>query len=409
MTDVAQVLAEVQKAEGTRLVARLIRITGDWALAEDCVQDALVKAWQRWPRDGVPERPGAWLATTARNIALDRWRRTRVEAQKIQRLGADVARGEEDDTLALVFSCCHPALPLDGQVALTLKFVGGLSTAEVARAFLVSEDTMTRRLTRARTKIQQAGIPFQVPTDPWRTERLQGVLGVLYLLFNRGNDSPAGINEQSTLGPEAIRLARLLVGLLPTEGEAKGALALMLMTWARRPARYDTDGAFITMDLQDRRLWDQASLAEGLSILDDALSNLDDGLTTSPGPYTLQAAIAGCHARASRAEDTDFARIAGLYTRLQVVAPSPVVRLNLAVARGFSEGPGVGLALVEALADEPSLAQYHYLPAVRAEFLGRLGRTVEAIEAYRQAEALAPSGADRRFLADKRRLLVRCP
>lgn len=397
MTDVAQALAEVQKAEGTRLVARLIRITGDWALAEDCVQDALLKAWERWPRDGVPERPGAWLATTARNLALDRWRRTRVEAQKLQRLGVDVARGEEDDTLALVFSCCHPALPLEGQVALTLKFVGGLSTAEVARAFLVSEDTMTRRLTRARTKIQQAGIPFQVPADPWRAERLQGVLGVLYLLFNRGNDAPAGVNDQSTLGPEAIRLARLLVELLPTEGEAKGALALMLLTWARRPARYEA-GSFITMDLQDRRLWDQRALAEGLALLDDALA-------TTPGPYTLQAAIAGCHARAARAEDTDFARIAGLYTRLQVVAPSPVVRLNLAVARGFSEGPGVGLALVEALTEEPSLAHYHYLPAVRAEFLGRLGRVAEALEAYREAEALAPSEADRRFLAEKRRLL----
>lgn len=393
-------LIEVQKNERGRLVARLIRITGDWALAEDCVQDALVRAWERWPQDGVPDRPGAWLATAARNLALDRWRRARREADKLRLLeAAEEGSASGDDRLALMFTCCHPALPLEGQVALTLRTVAGLSTAEIARAFLVSEDTMTRRLTRARTKIQSAGIPFRVPSGPWEQERLSGVLGVLYLLFNRGNDAGPWDGDPQTLGPEAIRLTRLLVEFLPAEGEPKGALALMLLTWARRPARFTPDGSLISLEFQDRRLWNRPAIEEGLSLVDTAW------LAPSPGTYTLQAAIAGCHARAAQAQDTDFATIAGLYTRLESLAPSPVIRLNLAVARGLSEGPGVGLALADALLGEPLLVRYHFLPAVRADFLGRLGRNTEAEEAYRQAEALAPTESERRFLAEKRRAL----
>jgi RNA polymerase sigma-70 factor (ECF subfamily) len=284
-------------------------------------------------------------------------------------------------------------------VALTLRTVGGLATADVARAFLVSEATMTRRLTRARTKIEEAGIPFGVPADPWRPERLQGVLGVLYLLFNRGYDAGPAEPHQAVLATEAIRLARLLVDLAPREPEARGVLGLMLLTQARRPARF-VDGTLVSLEFQDRSLWERQAVEEGLELVDQAF------LAATPGPYTLQAAIAACHARAPQASQTDFGRIAGLYARLEAVSPSPVVRLNLAVARGLAEGPRVGLALADALAGEPALARYHLLPAVRADFLGRLGRHEEAIRAYEQAEALAPTEADRRFLADKRRQLT---
>lgn len=392
--DPTPILVALERSERSRLVARLIRITGDWALAEDCVQDAFVRAWERWSRDGLPERPGAWLATAAKNAALDRWRRTRVEAEKLRLASLDAS--EADDRLALIFTCCHPALALEAQVALTLRTVAGLSTEEVSRAFLVSEDTMTRRLTRARTKIQEAGIPFRVPSGPEATERLEGVLGVLYLLFNRGNDAGPSDHDQKTLGTEAIRLARLLSDLVPRQAEVEGVLALMLLTAARRPARFDPQGGIVSLEFQDRRLWDRSLVDEGLAWLDQAL------VDAVPGVYTLQAAIAGCHARAVRASDTDFGRIAGLYARLDSLAPSPVVRLNHAVARGLAEGPGVGLAMADALVGDPTLARYHLLPAVRADFLGRLGRREEADQAYREAEALAPSEEDRRLLAEKR-------
>jgi RNA polymerase sigma-70 factor (ECF subfamily) len=379
------VLAKVQRDEWSRLTGRLVRITGDWSLAEDCVQEAFVEAWEVWARDGVPDRPGAWLSTVSRRRALDRWRRSRVEAAKLKLL--DLDEPAVDDRLALFFTCCHPALPLEGQVALTLRTVGGLSTAEVARSFLVTEDTMTRRLTRAKTKMRNAAIPFAVPDEPDRTERLGGVLAVLYLLFNQGNDAGPHENERDTLAVEAIRLTRLLVDLCPRESEPVGALALMLLTRARRPARY-ADGRLITLDRQDRTLWDHELIREGLGRLDTAL------VRGRPGPYTLQAAIAGCHARAERAEDTDFARIAGLYARLENLAPSPVVRLNRAVAVGFSDGPGVGLELLEALADEPALTAYPYYHSARAELLDRAGRRAEAEEAWDRALALAPE-ADR--------------
>ena len=386
----------VQKSDWGRLVARLIRITGDWSLAEDCVQDAIVKAWELWPRTGVPESPGAWLATAAKNRALDRWRRSRVEESKFRLLEAEAAPGvpEPDDRLALLFTCCHPALPLEGRVALTLRTVAGLSTGEVARAFLVSEDTMTRRLTRAKGKIEQTGLPFGVPEEPWRPERLQGVLGVLYLLFNQGNDAGPDDFDRAGLAEEAIRLTRLVVELLP-EPEPAGALALMLLTRSRRPARFDAGGP-VTLDLQNRTLWDRGLITEGQNLLDSALARGD------PGPYTLQAAIAGCHSRAARAEDTDFGLIAGLYRRLETLNPTPVVRLNRAVAVGLSEGPRAGLALLDLLFDEPTLAGYYLFPAARADFLGKSGRWAESAAAWAEAARLAPSDHERRFLEARR-------
>lgn len=396
MNPAEQSLLAMEKVERSRLVARLIRITGDWSLAEDCVQDAFVKAWQLWSKEGVPEKPGAWLAAVAKNRALDRWRRAKVEAEKLRLW--DVGQeffSEEDDRLALIFTCCHPSLPLEGQVALTLRTVAGLTTAEVARAFLVSEATMTRRLTRARTKIQAAGIPFALPSDPEKQERLAGVLGVLYLLFNQGNDAGPQDVDRELLAGEAIRLARLLTDLLPQEPEAAGALALMLLTRSRRPARFDADGP-VTLDRQDRSLWDQALKDEGLASLAEALAH------GTPGSYTLQAAIAGCHARAARAQDTDFRLIASLYARLESLAPSPVVRLNRAVAIGLAEGPSVGLALVEDLEGDSRLAGYHLLAAAKADFLGKLERWVEAAQSWDRAARLASSDHERQFLQSRR-------
>ena len=394
--NLSELLASLRATEWSRLVGRLIRITGDWSLAEDCVQDAFLRAWERWPQDGVPSQPAAWLAVTARNRALDQWRRNRAWQEKVRQV--ETEDEVPDDRLALIFTCCHPSLPLEGQVALTLRAVAGLSTAEVARAFLVSEATMTRRLTRAKTKLQDTGVSLVVPPDPWRVDRLAGVLGVLYLLFNRGNDAGPGEPETFTLAPEAVRLTRLLAELLPGEPEPRGALALMLFTLSRRPARF-ASGALVSLEFQDRSLWNADQIAEATGLLHQAW------LQGDPGRYTLQAAIAGCHAQAARAHDTDFRQIAGLYVRLEALAPSPVVRLNLAVARGLADGPLVGLALLDALSSEPLLASYHLLPAARADFLGRLGRTSEAAQAYAQAEALAPTPAERDYLSQKRRHL----
>ena len=394
--ETARVLTALEKTERGRLVARLIRITGDWSLAEDCVQDAIVRAWKLWPLE-MPEKPAAWLAVTARNLALDRWRRAKLEGEKLRLWDAEETSppSGDDDRLALIFTCCHPALALEGQVALTLRSVAGLTTQDVARALLVSEATMTRRLTRAKTKIQAAGIPFAVPDDAQKYERLQGVLGVLYLLFNQGNDAGPDEHARATLAGEAIGLGRLLKELLPREGEATGVLSLMLLTNCRRPARFDGKGP-VTLDRQDRTLWNRVQLKEGLDLLDEALTR------GKPGPYTLQAAIAGCHARATSVEQTDFGLIAGLYSKLESLLPTPVVRLNHAVAVGFAQGPEAGLTLLDALREEPGLAAYHLLFAARADFLGRAGRWSEATESWEQALALAPGPWEREFLEGRR-------
>jgi RNA polymerase sigma-70 factor (ECF subfamily) len=392
------------REEWGQIVATLIRVTGDWDLAEESAQDAFAQALQRWPRDGIPRKPGAWLTTTARNRATDRLRREAVGAAKLRQAamlpvadepGEDEAAtsGVADDRLRLMFTCCHPALAFEARVALTLRTLAGLTTAEIARAFLVSEETMSKRLVRAKRKIRGAGIPYRVPPAHLLGERTASVLGVLYLLFNEGYAASAGADlVRQNLTAEAIRLARLLVRLLPEEPEAGGLLALMLLHDARRAARLDAAGELVTLDEQDRSRWDVDKIAEGVRLLEAA------GRRGRPGPYQLQAAIAACHATAPTAGDTDWAQVAALYGQLSRLVPSGVVKLNLAVAVGMRDGPAAGLALVERLRASGELAGYHLLPATRADLLRRLDRRDEAALAYREALELAPTDAERRYL-----------
>jgi len=382
--------ADVFRAEWGQVVATLIRMTGDWELAEECAQEACAAALERWPRDGVPDRPGAWLTTTARNRAIDWIRREAVGAAKLQEVAAMMyepdapAYDVPDDRLRLMFTCCHPALAMEARVALTLRTLAGLSTTEIARAFLVGEPTMSKRLTRAKRKIQHAGIPYRVPPAHLLPERTPAVLAVLYLLFNEGYSDVT----RSTLSEEGIRLTRLLVELMPEEPEAAGLLALMLFHDSRRETRLSPDGVLVTLDEQDRTRWNCELIAEAEQLLDRTLQR------RSPGPYQVQAAIAACHATARTAADTDWPQIAALYAQLP---QTPVVALNRAVAIGMADGPAVGLALLDQLA-AGSLAGYHLLPAARADFLRRLGRRTEAVAAYREAVALATTDADRRYL-----------
>ena len=391
------------------MVATLIRMSGNWDLAEECAQDALAVALERWPRDGVPRNPGAWLTTTARNRALDRFRRSTTEAAKLAQAAVlshhdepddDEEDGDDgsvqDDRLRLIFTCCHPALALEARVALTLRTLAGLTTAEIAHALLVSEATMAKRLVRARGKIRHAAIPCRVPPAHLLPERAGGVLAVLYLLFNEGYAATAGADlMRQELCAEAIRLARTLANLMPDDPEALGLLALMLLHHARRAARVDEAGDVVTLEHQDRALWDATEIDEGLGVLDAALRH------DRAGSYQLQAAIAGCHASAANAADTDWAQIARLYGRLAPLVPSAVVELNRAVAVAMADGPPAGLKLVEALEASGSLAGYHLLPATRADLLRRLERHDEAAAAYREALELASTDAERRYLAPR--------
>jgi RNA polymerase sigma-70 factor (ECF subfamily) len=378
----------------------LIRVTGDWDLAEECAQDAFATAVTRWGHDGIPRSPGAWLTTTARNRAIDRLRRARTGAGKEQELFMTMDdepalddTGIADDRLRLMFTCCHPALALDAQVALTLRTLAGLSTAEIARSFLVPEPTMAKRLVRAKTKIRNAAIPYRVPPAHLLPERTTAVLAVVYLLYTEGYRATTGVDLiRSQLCEEAIRLARVLADLMPDEPEASGLLALMVLHHARRAARVDAAGDLVPLEEQDRARWDRDAIAEGLAHLDRAVRRRE------PGPYQLQAAIAAVHAVAPTAAATDWGEIVGLYTRLMDVTPTPVVALNRAVAVAMTDGPAAGLALVDALAAGDTLRGYHLLPATRADLLRRLDRRVEAADEYRAAIASATTDAERRYL-----------
>jgi len=408
--DASDAIAEAFTEEWGRIVATLIARTGDWDLAEDCAQQAFAEAVRRWPRDGVPRQPGAWLTTVARNRAIDRLRHEQMKDQRLRAatdlmtaaqppddadalLREDDQSGIVDDRLRLMFTCCHPALPLEGRVALTLRTLAGLTTAEIARAFFVPEATMAKRLVRAKGKIAHARIPYRVPPAHVLPERTGGVLAVLYLLFNEGYKASAGPELVRTdLCREAIRLARVLNELMPDEPEAAGLLALMLFQHSRRLARVDQDGELVTLEQQDRSRWDRAEIDEAGALLERALAR------QSAGPYQLQAAIAACHAQSPHADATDWPRIATLYERLLEVMPHPVVALNRAIAVAMADGPNQGLVLVDELEASGALGEHHLLHATRADLLRRLGRGEQARAAYLRALELTTSDAERRFL-----------
>jgi RNA polymerase sigma-70 factor (ECF subfamily) len=424
-----EAISRAFREEGPAILATLIRQVGDFGLAEDALQDAFAAAVAAWPRDGVPDRPGAWITTTARRRAIDRLRRERGLADRIERLAALAARDTaattddhdavlddavldgpagagpavRDDRLRLIFTCCHPALALEARVALTVKSLGGLSTAEVARAFLVSEATMYQRLTRAKRKIAAAGIPYRVPPPELLAERTSGVLAVVYLVFNEGYAASAGDRlVRGELCGEAIRLGRLLATLLPGDPEAHGLLSLMLLQDARRDARLGPRGEYVALDRQDRSRWDRGRIAEGTRALEQATALRAGG---PAGSYQLQAAIAAVHAAAADAAATDWVEIAALYAELDRRAPSPVVRINRAAALAFAGAADAGLELVRPLLDDPRLAGYAPLHAAHAELLRRTGAPDAAAAAYDRAIAATGNAVQRDELARRRAAL----
>jgi len=378
-----------------RSVATLIRVFGDIDVAEDAVQEAYAVALSKWPRDGPPPNPGGWITTTARKRAIDRLRRESRERELLGRMAVSSLGNDDhdipeetgpvqDDRLRLIFTCCHPALSTEAQVALTLRLLGGLSTEEVARSFLLAEPTMAQRLVRAKHKIKAARIPYRVPADHELPDRLRAVLSVVYLIYNAGLNSPT----ERGLCAEAIRLGRLLSTLMPDEPEVAGLLALLVLTEARRASRIRADGSLVVLGEQDRSRWDRTAIEEGQRIVRWCLRR------NQPGPYQLQAAINAVHADAATVEDTDWSQIVALYDQLLAVAPTPVVALNRAVAIGEAHGPEAALALVHEL----DLENYYPFHATRADLLRRLGRESEAAAAYARAAALAPTDAERDFL-----------
>jgi RNA polymerase sigma factor (sigma-70 family) len=401
-------VAEAFRQEYARVVASVLRIARDIDLAEEIVQEAFEQALERWPRTGTPDRPGAWLLTTARRRAIDRLRRSRLADSKAEAIAYETAltAGDEipdvtdpetiaDDRLRLVFTCCHPGLPPDSRVALTLKLVGGLSTGEIARAFLVPEPTIAQRLVRAKRTIRERALPYEVPEGAELADRLPAVLAVVYLIFNEGYAAHSGdALVRLDLCEEALRLGHMLVELMPLEPEVLGLVALMELQTSRAATRADADGNLVLLADQDRSRWDRSRIARGLALLERA------GPVARAGPYQLQAAIAACHARAASWEVTDWEAIVMHYQALAEASPSPVVELNRAVAIGFARGPAAGLSALDGI-DAATLRGYHLLPAARADFLRRLGRRAEAAEEYRRALELTDNARERRFYAER--------
>lgn len=411
-------IAAVWRIESAKIVAVVARMVRDVGLAEELAQDALVSALEHWPASGIPDNPGAWLMTTAKHAALDRMRRDRRLQQKLEQIGLDLEAQEalvvpdfvdgldarrndvfQDDLLRLMFTACHPVLSLDARLALTLKLLGGLSTQEIARAFLVPEATMAQRIVRAKRTLGEAGVPFELPTPAELGERLGAVLEAVYLIFNEGYTATAGEDwMRPALADEALRLGRMLAELAPGEPEALGLVALMELQASRMGARLDAEGRPVLLMDQDRTRWDGVLLRRGLAALVRA-----EGLGLPHGPYLLQAAIAACHARARTAGETDWQAIARLYAELAQVQPSPVVELNRAVAVGMAEGPAAGLALADALLEEGKLQGYHWLPSVRADLLAKLGRRDEARREFERAAGMTANGRERALLLERAR------
>ncbi len=409
MSTATRAIEAVWRIESARVIAAVARMTGDVGVAEDVAQDALVAALERWPRSGVPDNPGAWLTTVAKNRVIDLARRDRTLRRGQEEIGRWMDEAEEpdlaaamddvigDDLLGLMFTCCHPVLSTDARVALTLRLLGGLTTSEIARAYLVPEATVAQRIVRAKRALAAAEVPFEVPGGTELGVRLGSVLAVVYLIFNEGYSATAGDDWiRPALCDEALRLGRILTGLAPQEPEAHGLVSLMEIQASRLRARVDRRGEPVLLLDQDRGRWDGLLIRRGL----DALARAE-ALGGAGGPYALQAAIAACHARAPTGADTDWARIASLYERLAALTPSPVVELNRAVAVGMADGPSAGLEIVDALIAAGSLGSYHLLPAVRADLLARLGRRDEARAELERAASLTANTREQRLLRDR--------
>ncbi len=419
---VKDTIAALWRIESGRIVGSVARIVRDVGLAEELAQDALVAALERWPQDGIPDRPGAWLLTTARNGAFDLLRRDRSLRQKLEQIGLDLEAQEaltvpdfvddldvrrndvlKDDLLRLMFTACHPVLSLDARLALTLKLLGGLATGEIARAFLVPESTMAQRIVRAKRTLGEAKVPFELPPPAELGERLGAVLEAVYLIFNEGYTATAGADwMRPALVNEALRLGRILAELAPNEPEVHGLVALMELQASRMAARLDAAKRPVLLLDQDRARWDGVLVRRGLAALERA-ARIATQETRQAGPYVLQAEIAACHARAHRAELTDWRRIADLYGELAVVQPSPVVELNRAVAVGMADGPAAGLALADRLLADGRLDGYHWLPSVRGDLLSKLGRRPEARAEFARAAALTANAAERELLLARMR------
>jgi RNA polymerase sigma-70 factor (ECF subfamily) len=413
-TETQRTIDAVWRIESPRLIAGLARMVRDIGVAEDLAHDALVSALEQWPESGVPRNPGAWLMAAAKHRAVDFFRRNKLLERKHEELGYELEARQEgaaadldaaldddvgDDLLRLVFTACHPVLPTEARVALTLRLLGGLTTAEIARAFLVSEPTIAQRIVRAKRALAEKRVPYEVPRGPELAARLSSVLEVIYLVFNEGYTATAGDDwMRPALCEDALRLGRILAGLVPREPEVHGLVALMEIQASRARARVTPSGDPIVLSEQNRALWDQLLIRRGLAALDQAVK-----LGGARGPYALQAAIAACHARALTAEQTDWARIAALYAELADVTPSPVIELNRAVAVGMAFGPEAGLALVEALSSEPSLRSYHLLPSVRGDLLKKLGRLAEARPEFERAASLTRNARERELLLERAR------